>query len=456
MVREKKHFLIQQSKLSEKAETVWTLLTQLACYRRIAPPWLKISHLQSDRKFTLGATFSFKIGNGLLKGKWVCEVTHLRSGFLIGLRLMSPLGKEWQVWTKVLPGLTKEECILEDRIEYVSSPLTGKSQKKIEQALRGIIYYKHRTLKNDLTVSKKLGKVTHPRVLIAGGSGFVGSKLRDFLTMSGYEVEVLSTNPESGNLYWDPAKGLLDPDLLEKRDAIINLCGHPVACRWNKKNRKRILESRVNASHLLLKTITRLDQPPEVYIQVSGSGYYGYENARDVTEENLKGSGFLADVCEQWEAEVRNQADLPTRWVIGRLGAVLSPDGGALAKMLPVFRMGAGGRLGSGKQYFPWISMNDLLYFFRMAIEDKSYHGTFNTFAPDTPDNRGFTRALASTLRKSALFPVPGFVLSALYGQMAHEMLLGGVQMIPQNAVNHGFEVFDSSIQEYLNMTLGK
>ena len=456
MSEKKKHFFIQQSKLNETPETVWALLTRPESYRRLAPPWLKFSRVNTDREFVLGATFEFRIGNGLLKGRWMGEVTHLRKGFLIGLRLMSPEKKIWQLWTKVLPGESRADCVLEDRIEYVSSPLSGKGQKKIENALRVIVYYKHRTLKNDLNVAARLGKPAHRRVLIAGGTGFIGTKLRDFLTMWGYEVEILSTRPETGNLYWDPSKGLLNPELLEKRDAIINLCGFPVACRWNRKNRQRILESRVDAAHLLLKTITRLNQPPKVYIQVSGCGYYGYGNSPEVTEENLKGSGFLADVCEKWEAEVRNQVDLPTRWIIARLGAVISPEGGALAKMLPVFRSGMGGRLGSGKQYFPWISVNDLMYFFLTAMEDKSYHGTFNACAPDTPDNRTFTRSLASALGKPAIFPVPEFVLSTLYGPMAHEMLLGGVRVVSQNAINHGFGFFDNSIQEYLLITLGK
>ena len=456
MAREKKHFFIQQSKLSEKPETVWTLLTQPNSYRRIAPPWLKISNLEMDRKFTLASSFSFKIRNGLLSGRWICEVTHLRTGFLIGLRLMSPSGKQWQIWTKVLPGESKDDCILEDRIEYVSSPLTGKTQKKIEQTLRSIIYYKHRTLKNDLAVSKRLGKITHPHVLIAGGTGFVGSKLRDFLAMWGYEVEILSTNPESGNLYWDPSKGLLDPEILEKRDAIINLCGYPVTCRWNKKNRKRILGSRVDASHLLVKTIARLKRPPEVFLQASGSGYYGYDNVTEATETAPQGSGFLADVCQKWEAEVMGLEKLPTRAVIARLGVVISPQGGALATMLPLFRLGLGGRLGSGRQSFPWISINDLLYLLRTIIEDQSYEGVFNACSTETIDNRCFTKALAKTLGIPALLPVPSFALRLRYGQMAKEMLLGGAQVVPRHATERGTEFFDTSIAENLQILLGK
>lgn len=456
MSRNNKHFFIQQSKLSKTPEVVWNLLTNPDFYIRMTPPWLKISELSVNRNFELGSEFRFKVKNGLFRGVWTCEVTHMRKGFLIGLRVQSPEQKQWIVWTKCLPGETKDECILEDRVEYICSPLRGKTQKKIENALRNIVYYKHRTLKNDFTVSDRIGKPKHQKVLIAGGTGFIGTKLKDFLSMWGYEVELLSTKPESGNLYWEPSKGMLDPDILEHWDVIINLSGYPVFCRWSRKNRTRIMDSRVNAAHLLEKTILRLEHPPRVFIQVSGSGYYGYDNPEEVTETSPAGKGFLADVCQKWETETRNLQNPNTKLVIARLGAVLSPEGGALAKMLPIFRMGLGGRLGSGKQYFPWISMNDLLYLFWFMLEKEEYKGVFNACNPIIPDNRAFSKSLAAALKTHPILPVPSFVLTFIYGRMAREMLLGGAQVVPQRITERGFEHFDSSLFENMQISLGK
>jgi uncharacterized protein len=456
MSRKNKHFFIQQSKLSETPEIVWNLITKTEFYSRITPPWLRIEDLNADRHFDLGSVFKFKVKNGLLQGVWTCEVTHMRPGFLIGMRLKSPQQKQWIVWTKCLPGETKDECVLENRVEYVCSPLMGKTRKKIDSALRSLIYYTHRTLKNDFIVSARIGTPLHRKVLIAGGTGFIGTKLRDFLSMWGYEVEILSTKPESGNLYWDPSKGLLNPDLLERKDVIINLCGSSVSCRWTRKNRKQILDSRVGAAHLLEKTILRLEHPPSVFIQVSGSGYYGYDNSGGVTETAPSGKGFLAEVCQKWEAEAQDLQNYTTQLVIARLGVVLSPEGGALAKMSPGFRMGFGGTLGSGKQYFPWISMNDLLYMFWFMLEKSEYKGVFNVCAPNTPTNQELTQSLAAALGKRAIFPVPAVVLRLLFGHMAREMLIGGVQTVPQHAIECGFEYFDGDPTEFLQVSLGE
>lgn len=456
MPAKKINFFIQQTRLHISADELWVLLVDQAFYARISPLWMDVKILEAPREFEIGSDFKLLIKSGLLKGIWHAQITHLRPGYLIGMSLLSPELKEWVVWTKCLPGDSKTDCILEDRIEYPTTPLLGKTRKRTEDTIRNIIYYKHRTLKNDLKIKTRNATPKLKKILIAGGSGFTGSFLKKFLVQWGYEVDILSTRQETNYLYWDPAKGLLDSEILEKKDAIINLCGSSVACRWSLKNKKNIRDSRIDPTHLLVKSVNRLKHPPQVFIQVSATGYYGYDNREELTESAAAGSGFLAELCKQWEAEAQKLEKDITQLKIVRLGAVISPQGGLLGKLIPLFKVGLGSRLGKGNQYLPWISINDLIYLFWMLLEKEDLTGTFNACVLTTTDNRKFTKTLAHAFKRRTCLPVPSFVLQLIYGKMAKEVLLGGCNPSPKKALENGIEFFDESLAECLEVSLGK
>ena len=246
--------------------------------------------------------------------------------------------------------------------------------------------------------------------------------------------------------------------VFEKTDTVINLAGFPIACRWNPRNRQRILESRLKSTHQLVKTLLRLDHPPKQFIQASAVGYYGYHNQPDVSEDYPQGEGFLAEVCEKWENQTQalEEPAAHIRKKIVRLGVVLTPDGGALRKILPIFERGLGGKIGKGQQLFPWISINDLCRALVFLIENPQLQGVFNACSPQPVTNAEFTKTLTQTLRRPGFLPIPALVMKLLYGQMAEEALLGGVGAIPEQLTANGFQFQDVNLEEALRSLLGR
>jgi len=236
---------------------------------------------------------------------------------------------------------------------------------------------------------------------------------------------------------WDPARAEPAADNLKDADAVIHLAGEPVAQRWTEESKQRIRESRVAGTRNLVAAIAKLDRRPAVLVCASAVGYYGSRGDEELTESSAPGSGFLADVCRDWEKEAAEAEPLGVRVAAIRTGIVLDPRGGALARILPPFRFGAGGRLGSGRQWMPWIHIDDLVDLFRFAAE-KPVHGPLNGAAPNPVVNADFTRALAQALRRPAIFPVPEFVLHAIYGEMA-DVLFASQRVVPREAEAAGF-----------------
>lgn len=280
------------------------------------------------------------------------------------------------------------------------------------------------------------------RITISGASGLVGRRLLRVLGDKGHQVHVLSrhagTNLPNGVklTVWDPAS--LPPlASLENADAVIHLAGEPVAQRWTPEVRRRIRESRVGSTQRLVEALSMLPRPPAVLVCASAVGYYGSRGDEILVESSPAGSGFLADVCVAWEKAAQAAADLGTRVTLIRIGVVLDSRGGALGRMLAPFRVGAGGRLGSGHQWMSWIHVGDLVELFRLAIENP-LPGAVNGVAPFPVSNREFTQELARAVKRPALLPVPEFILKRLLGDMA-EILLASQRVAPRAAESAGF-----------------
>jgi uncharacterized protein (TIGR01777 family) len=296
------------------------------------------------------------------------------------------------------------------------------------------------------------------RIAISGASGTIGRRLLRQLAADGATLYALgrraAPNLPAGarSFAWDPPREEPPATALDV-DAVIHLAGENVAQRWTAEARRRILESRVEGTRNLVRAMARLARKPAVLICASATGYYGSRGDETLDESSAPGSGFLADVCRAWESEALAAEALGMRVVRMRTGVVLDPGGGALPRMLPPFRMGAGGRLGSGRQWMPWIHRDDLTALFRFAL-DGSLAGAVNAVAPDPATNASFTRALARALGRPALIPVPAFALRALFGEMAG-MLLDSQRVVPRQAEAAGFRFRFPQLESALSELLG-
>ncbi len=269
------------------------------------------------------------------------------------------------------------------------------------------------------------------RALITGGTGFIGRRLLAWLSEAGDEAVVLTRVPElAGGLPSDPVLFAWDPErepapaaAFAGVETVFHLAGASVAGRWTRTRRERIRSSRVEGTRNLVATLTAMESPPKVLVSVSAVGWYGSRGEDLLAEEEPAADGFLASVCREWEAEATGAAGAGLRVVTPRLGLVLGPGGGALTELLPLFRLGLGGRLGDGRQWWPWIHLDDVVGILRHAAATEDLSGPLNAVAPEPVTNRDFTRALGRVLRRPTPFAVPAPLLRLVLGAFAGELL---------------------------------
>lgn len=285
------------------------------------------------------------------------------------------------------------------------------------------------------------------RVLITGGSGLVGRALAANLARDGNEVIILSRRPERiiglpvgvSAKWWDGHTTDGWSSLVDDTEAIINLAGENIGSgRWTKGRKRRILESRLNAGRAIVHSVETAGRKPRVVIQASGIGYYGPSGDKEITEEAPVGHDFLAKLAVDWEASTASLTRAGVRQVVIRTGVVLSMSGGAFPRMLVPFRLFAGGRLGSGRQWFPWIHLGDEVGAIRFLIENENASGPFNLTAPTPLTNAEFSRLLGQMLRRPAAMRVPGFTLRLLFGEMS-TVILDGQRALPRRLLQLGF-----------------
>lgn len=284
------------------------------------------------------------------------------------------------------------------------------------------------------------------RIVIAGGTGFLGAPLASLLARDGHDIVVLtrgsqgSRGSRESSVTWTPNGETGSwASVVDGAGAVVNLAGESIAGkRWSSAHKQRILDSRVRATRSLATAIRDVATPPPVFISGSAVGYYGPLGDQTVTEDAPAGSDFLARVCVEWEREAVRAGDR-TRVICVRTGLVLEKDGGALPQMLPPFKFGAGGPVGSGRQYWPWIHREDWLGLVRWAITTPSMKGPVNLTAPNPVTNTEFARALGRALHRPAFMPAPAFALRLLLGEMADALLLSGQRAVPAKAAQSGF-----------------
>ncbi len=298
------------------------------------------------------------------------------------------------------------------------------------------------------------------KISVTGGTGFLGSHLAGRLLADGHSVRILGRRPRTGvardvQLFlWDAMKAAPPKESLSGADAIVHLAGEPIAQRWTREVKHRIRASRVDGTRRLVTAISEMSPPPATLVTASAVGLYGPGDEEIFTENSPPGEGFLADVCRGWEAEADKAVALGVRIVKLRIGVVLGVGGGALAQILPPFKMFVGGQIGTGRQWMSWIHLDDVTGLIRFALENPGLSGPVNATAPNPVRNSRFTRILARTLRRPAVFQVPERALRMLFGEMA-EILLTGQRVLPEVAGKAGYQFLYPDIGTALKNLLG-
>jgi uncharacterized protein (TIGR01777 family) len=294
-------------------------------------------------------------------------------------------------------------------------------------------------------------------VAIAGASGFLGTALARHLSKEGHEVRRIGRASSRGaDFHWDLDAGRIDPAALDGADVVVNLTGENVAQRWTRDHKRAILASRLRSTEILAKTMAGVRTPPRVFLSTSAIGIYGSRGNEALDETSTPGGGFLADVVQQWEKAATPAHDAGVRLVYPRLGLVMHPDGGVLAKLIPVFNIGGGGKIGKGDQWMSWVGMHDLLRALVFLMVTDTLSGPVNITAPNPATNAQFSHTLGEVLHRPALATVPEFAVKLMFGEMGEETLLSGQRVLPHRLLDANFRFEYPELAEALRYELGK
>jgi len=294
-------------------------------------------------------------------------------------------------------------------------------------------------------------------ILVSGASGPIGSALLPSLKTLGYHITRLVRGGSSGKdqIAWDPAKPI-SPDAVSGFDAVIHLAGESIVGRWTDAKKKAIRDSRKVATQNLAQALAQAKVKPQVFVSSSAIGYYGNRGDEKLNEGSAPGVGFLPEVCREWEAATQLAVDAGIRTLQIRTGVVLSPTGGALGKMLTPFKLGVGGRIGSGQQWMSWIDVQDMVGGIHHILKSDQLRGPVNMVAPNPVTNAEFTKTLASVLSRPAIFPIPAFAIKLLFGEMGETVLLGSQRVEPSQLLASGYSFHFSDLRTSLENLLRK
>ncbi len=407
---------------------------------KLTPPWLGFEVLTpGPLKMAAGARFDYTVRPLGFTQHWttVIESYDPPNGF-VDTQLKGPyaLWRHRHTFTEENGGTR-----VSDEIEYALplEPLGLVALPEVKRRLEEIFAYREAAV---AALFKPNGGSM--KIVLAGGSGFIGRHLSRALVLAGHSVVLLtrgaraSTIPGVETRRW-LADGAEWESALEGADAVVNLCGEGVADGpWTQARRKKLVESRLVPTAALVAAIGRAKSKPRVLVNASAVGYYGHDESRSFSESAQPGMGFLADLCVNWEREAKRAEASGTRVVLLRIGVVLGAGGGALGRMLTPFKLGVGGRLGDGRQWFPWVHLEDVSGLIMAALTDERWRGPVNAVAPEPTSNEQFTKALGAALKRPTVFPVPGFILKLGLGEMS-SLLLGSLKVAPAAALSKGY-----------------
>ena len=453
---------LRRTRIDAPAETVFRWHAQPNALRRLTPPWeaIKEDIAESSAGITVGARAVLRFRIGPMYRLWVSEHrTFDDKNFVFSDEQVKGPFQHWYHVHRFEPD-GPEACYLEDRVEY-TLPF-GRLGKMfaggfVEKRLDRMFAYRHRITAQDLALHSATKKPM--TVIVTGSNGLVGSALVSFLTTGGHRVIRLVRSPQQARestALWDPSKGVIDASALEGADAVVHLAGENISQgRWTTAKKQRIRDSRINGTRLLSETLSQLARPPKVMMSASAIGYYGDRGEQELSEDSVRGAGFLADVCEAWENAVAPAVERGIRVVNLRSGIVLTPAGGSLGKMLFAFQLGIGGVLGNGRQYVSWIAMDDMISAIYHTLLSDKLHGPVNLATPQPVTNIEFTNTLGRVLHRPTLLPVPAAALRLVIGELANEVL-ASARVIPAKLLQTGYTFLYPQLESALRHLLGK
>lgn len=295
------------------------------------------------------------------------------------------------------------------------------------------------------------------KIAIAGSSGLVGSALIPILQSDGSQItRLVRSSPKPGEIEWHPNQDKVSALSLEGFEAIINLAGENIAGgRWTDDQKRKIRDSRMNGTHLLSEAIAQMKSKPRVFICASATGIYGDRDDETLDEQSESGGGFLAGVCREWEQATQPASKAAVRVVNLRMGPILAREGGMLSKLLTPFKMGMGGKVGSGKQYISWVALDDAVNAIKLAIDDESIHGPINIVSPNPVTNEEFTKTLGHVLNRPTALAMPAFAARLAFGEMADEMLLASQRVLPKRLTQAGFQFQYPTLENAMRKYIG-
>lgn len=443
------------------AEELLAWHSRPGAFERLLPPWETIELREPATALTGGARAELSVRIGPIRRRWIAEHHSLAEGG-VGFRDEQIIGP-FAVWrhTHLMQPADVGHCWLEDRIHFElpfgrAGEILGEAFTR--EALMRTFAYRHRVTAADLAAHRKAQGVGSMNILVTGATGLVGSTLIPFLTTGGHRVTRLVRRSTGRNdeIVWNPEAGSIDAARLEGLDAVVHLAGENIATgRWTPAKKARIRDSRVNGTRLLCETIAKLKQPPKVLVGASAIGFYGDRRDEVMTEASVPGTSFLCEVCRDWEAATEPARQAGVRVVNLRIGVVLTPRGGALAKMLLPFKLCAGGVVGSGRQFMSWIAIDDVIGAIHHALITESLSGPVNAVSPNPATNRDFTKTLGSVLGRPTIIPMPAFAARLAFGEMGDELLLASTRVVPERLSASGYQFRFPELNAALRHLLG-
>lgn len=455
--------LVFECRLPVTAGEAFAWHERAGAFLRLLPPWERVRVVRSDGRLEDGARVLLETRQLGIPLRWHLEHRGYRRGEVFeDHQLQGPFAsyRHEHRFTPVPGG----DCILCDRLVY-SLPGGAIADRWvrpwIEGRFRQAFALRHRRTRADLSFLATRASSRSMRLAVTGSSGLIGSALLPLLETQGHQVTRLvrlqGRAAASGNTaLWDPETGAVGSGALENCDAVIHLAGAGIAdARWSASVKRELVASRVGPTRRLAETISRMKQRPSTWIVASGIGFYGDSGDAEQDESSAQGRGFLAELCRDWEAATQPARDAGVRVVHLRTGIVLSPQGGALARLLPVFRAGTGGPVGHGRQWMSWISIEDHIRLILHSLMEPELQGAVNAVAPEPVRNAEFVETLGKVLRRPAVVPAPAFALRLLFGEMADALLLSGARVLPRAALSSGFAFQYPSLEPALRTLLG-
>jgi hypothetical protein len=428
-------------------------------FERLVPPWQAVRILSRSGGIAPGGRIDLAVRKGPFWLRWRAEHGEWEEGRFFSDRQVNGPFKRWEHRHECLPG-EGGGSVLCDRLAYeVPFGAAGRllGGRMAARDVETLFAFRHRRTLEDL--SRHAAFADRPRLSVAltGASGLVGGALGAFLSSGGHRVlRLVRRSPGPGEIRWAPERGEIQAAALEGLDAVIHLAGENIAAgRWNARRKAAIRDSRVGGTRLVAGAIARLERKPPTLLCASAVGFYGDRGQEEVTEADPAGSGFLSDVCREWETAADPARAAGVRVVHARIGVVLSAAGGALPKMLPPFRAGVGGPVGHGRQFMSWIALEDLVGLLHHLLFS-SLEGPVNATSPRPVSSRDFAGTLAGVLRRPALLPVPASAVRLLFGEMGEALLLGGARVVPTRALDDGFRFRTPDLDSALREELGR